>query len=401
MQKLPINSFKWAELEFDTESILELSDDADIGYIFEVDLEIPENLHEKFQDNPFCPENTIVPHTKNSRKLLLTLCDKNNYVIHYKMLKLALQQGVVLKKIRRVLQFKQSAWLKPYIQLNTDMRTKATNEFEKNQYKLMSNSIFGKTMECQRDRVDIKLRSHWNDNSRYGARALIANPNFKRCTIFDECLVAIEMNRTNILMNKPVIIGMAILDVSKWLMYDFFYNYLKPRYVDNVELVYTDTDSFVLNIMTECLYSDMKQILHKYDTSDYPENNRFGIERVNKKIPGLFKDEMNSRIITAFVGLRSKMYGIQVEGIEKIKKAKGVKKCVLKKEITFADYVDCLMNKKTIARTQRTFRTKNHIVFTIAQKKIALSPFDDKRYILENNIDTLPWGHHKLEQEPL
>lgn len=312
------------------------------------------------------------------------------------MLKLALQQGVILRKVHRALQFNQSEWLKPYIQLNTYMRTQATNDFEKNQFKLMSNAIFGKTMECQRKRMDIKLRSHWNDNPRYGARPLIASPHFKRCTIFNEDLVAIELNRTNILMNKPVIIGMSILDISKWLMYDFYYNFMKHRYGHNVELVYTDTDSFVLDVKTECIFTDMNHDIHKYDTSDYPENNIFGIPRVNKKVPGLFKDEMNSKVISSFVGLRSKMYSIKVGGVEKVKKAKGVKKCVLKKKISFDDYFDCLMKSCSIEKTQRTFRTKRHEVFTIAQNKTALSPFDDKRIILENKIDTLPWGHFKF-----
>lgn len=394
MQQLPINGFKWSTEEFDNKKIMNLSNESDVGYLFEVDLEIPQHLHEKFQDYPFCPENGVVPGTNNSKKLLLTLHNKKNYVIHYRMLKLALQQGVILKTVNRVLQFNQSDWLKPYIELNSRMRTMATNDFEKDLYKLMNNAIFGKTMENVRQRVDIKLKSHWNNNSRYGARSLIASSNFKKRIIFNENLVAIELERTNIKMNKPVIVGMAILDISKWLMYDFYYNHLKLKYGENIELAYTDTDSFVLNVMTDCLYSDIKEDLHKYDTSDYPENNAFGIERVNKKIPGLFKDEMNSKIITAFVGLRSKMYSIKVGGVEKVKKAKGVKKSVLKREIKFQDYVDCLMNKCSITKNQRTFRSKLHNMFTITQSKVALSPFDDKRYILENNIDTLPWGHY-------
>lgn len=232
MEKLPINGFEWCDAEhFDIQQIMNLSDSSDVGYLFEVDLMIPEHLHDKFSDYPFCPENQNVPYSKNSKKLLLTLEDKKNYVIHYRMLKLALQQGLVLKRIHRALQFHQSSWLKPYIQLNTDMRTKATNEFEKNQYKLMSNSVFGKTMESQRKRVDIRLRTYWNQSSRYGARALISSPQYKRHIIFNEDLVAIEMHRTNIYMNKPIIIGMAILDISKWLMYDYniIWSKCRPR----------------------------------------------------------------------------------------------------------------------------------------------------------------------------
>lgn len=252
----------------------------------------------------------------------------------------------------------------------------------------------GKTMENLRSRVDIKLKSDWE--GRQGARMLISRPNFKRFTIFDEDLVAIELKRTNILMNKPIAIGLAILDISKVVMYDFHYNFMKPRYGDNVTLTYTDTDSFIYQVKSECFYTDMKQHIGKYDTSDYPLNNAYDMPRVNKKIPGLFKDELNGEVVTAFVGLRSKMYCVQSGGIDKMKKAKGVKKYVLKQEIKFEHYLECLLNSTTIVKSQNTFRTKLHKMFTIKQSKIALSPFDDKRYIHDNKIDTFAWGHYKI-----
>lgn len=144
MQHLPHNNFQWSEISFDQEKILNLPDDGEIGYVFEVDLDYPPNLHDLHNEYPFCAENMHVPGTKNVKKLLLTLFDKKNYVIHYRMLKLALQHGLILKKVHRVLQFNQTAWLKPYIMLNTEKRTLATNDFEKNFYKLLCNAIFGK-----------------------------------------------------------------------------------------------------------------------------------------------------------------------------------------------------------------------------------------------------------------
>lgn len=146
MQYLPHNNYQWANNDFSAETILRIPDDAGVGYIFEVDLDYPANLHDLHNDYPFCAENRTVPGTgkSNMKKLLLTLYDKKNYVVHYRMLKLALQHGIILKKIHRVLQFNQSDWLKPYIMLNTEMRTKATNDFEKNFFKLLCNAIFGK-----------------------------------------------------------------------------------------------------------------------------------------------------------------------------------------------------------------------------------------------------------------
>lgn len=393
-QNLPIRNFEWCTEQFDVDKILNIADDSETGCIFEVDLEYPDNIHDLHSDFPFCPEHLTPPNSKNVKKLMLTLHNKKNYIIHYRMLKLAIKNGLILTKIHRILKFEQTAWLKPYIMLNTRLRSKATNDFDKNLYKLMNNAIFGKSMEDVRSRKIIKLTSTWS--GRYGASTYIAKSNFKRSIIFDENLIAIELEKTSILMNKPVTIGMTILDISKVVMFEFYYNFLKKKYGSNICLAYTDTDSFILHIKTDDFYADMKQNLEWYDTSDYPENNKFDMPRVNKKKLGLFKDEVNSEIITSYCGLRSKMYCVRTGRIDKMKKAKGVNKNVLKREICFDDYVNCLKNSCIIVKDQKSFRTKLHNVFTIQQSKIALSPFDDKRHILENGIDTLAHGHFSL-----
>lgn len=400
MNSLPLNGFKWCDTA-DLAETINTPDDSPIGYILEVDLHYPKELHGKHKDYPLCAETRSAPYSKH-KKLLLTLYDKEKYVIHYKMLKMVLLQGLKVTCIHRILQFNQSAWLAPYIAFNTEQRTKATNEFEKNLYKLMSNAVYGKTMENLRKRVDINLKTEWE--GRYGARALISHPTFKRRTIFDEELVAIEMHKTQILMNKPIIIGMAILDISKVVMLDFHYNYMKPKYGVNCEVLYTDTDSFVYEIFCNDFYQDIKDDISKYDTSDYPPNNVYGIELKNKKVPGLMKDEANGKCITEFVGLRSKMYSIRIAGKDAIKKSKGVKKYVLTNKITFDDYLACITNNCTYNATQNSIRSIRHMVFTIEQNKISLSPFDDKRRILlEVNpnisaIQTLPWGHYSLQE---
>lgn len=394
-QYLPWKDFRWCEHKFTAHTIMQIPDESCDGFIFEVDLEYPTHLHNLHSDYPMCPEKRLPfgPSTDNA-KLLLTLYDKERYVVHYRMLRIILQQGLQLKKIHRVLQFEQRPWLKPYIDLNTKLRTRATNDFEKNFFKLMVNTIFGKTMENKRGRVDIKLKTEWD--GRYGARKLIVQPNFKRWTAFGSKLVAIHMNHTKILMDKPITVGMTVLDLSKVLMYDFFYNFLKPKYGNNIEMMYTDTDSFILNVKTDCFYTDMlADIDERYDTSDFAENNMYSIPRKNKKKPGFFKDELNGKIMTAFVGLRSKMYAFKCDGVE-TKKAKGVKKYVLRKNVQFSDFVDCIQQESVLVREQNSFRSKKHTVFSVRQAKIALSPFDDKRFVLADNIHTLPWGHSDI-----
>lgn len=412
-QRLPLGDYQWLststiEQNFNTSdqqknvsAILNLEDDSEKGYIFEVDLHYPPELHDKHNDFPFCPEKRTIPGITKSEKLMLTFFDKDKYIVHYQMLKLALQHGVELKKVHRVMQFSQSAWLKPYIDLNTKHRAQAQNDFEKSFYKLLNNAVYGKTMENLRLRTDIRLISKWD--GRIGGRSLIARPNFKKCKMFDENLAAIEMHRLHIKMNKPIIIGMCILDISKVLMYSFLYEYLKPKYGQNVQVAYTDTDSFILEIKTPDVYADIRNEPDMFDTSDYLEHNIYGIERRNKKVPGKFKDELNGEIATEVVGLRSKCYALRtLGGIDRMKKAKGVKKNVIKNKVTFEDYYKCIKNNCIEMRKQYSFRSKSHNVYTISSEKIALNPFDDKRYIIKpEGINTLAWGHHRIDSEKI
>lgn len=272
----------------------------------------------------------------------------------------------------------------------------------------MNNAIYGKTMENLRKRADIELVDDWKGTK--GARMLIAQPNFKRCKIFDESLVAIEMSKIHVLMNKPIIVGMCVLDISKITMYKFLYDYLKPKYGNNVEVAYTDTDSFVISVKTNDFYEDMRLNSDKFDTSDYPWPNEFNIERKNKKKPGLFKDELNGHIMCEFVGLRAKCYALRTlndkmlddELKKKLKKAKGVKRNVLRRKLTFDNYVDCITLNCEVREKQNTIRSIKHNVYSIEQEKTALSPFDEKRYIIRSRdgggIQTYAWGHFGIKE---
>ncbi|XP_066596919.1 uncharacterized protein [Prorops nasuta] len=191
---------------------------------------------------------------------------------------------------------------------------------------------------------------------------------------------------------------MSILDISKTCLYEFHYDYMLPTFGSKCKAMYTDTDCLVYSIECDDVYSVMKRDLVKFDTSDYPADNRYGLPRVNKKVPGLMKDENNGKIMTEFVGLRAKMYTFKVQDCTKItKKAKGVKGNVIDRNITFDDYKDCLDNFTVQSRNQNLIRSKLHKVFSTTQRKIALSPYDDKRHITPGCVATLPWGHHRLK----
>ena len=360
--------------------------------ILEVDLEYPEKLHDLHNDYPLCPER--VKCDKGVEKLIPNLRDKTKYVIHYKNLMQCLKLGMKLKKIHRGIKFIESAWLKPYIDKNTNLRTQAKNNFEKDFYKLMNNSVFGKTMENIRNRVNVQLVT-----SREKFKKLVAKPNFRSRKIFNENLVSVHMKKTSLTMNKPVYLGMCILDLSKIIMYDFHYNYIKPKYGNNAKLLFTDTDSLFYEIQTEDFYKDISgDVKDRFDTSDYPENHPSGIPTgINKKVLGMFKDEAAGKIIKEFVGLRSKLYSFIMEDGEENKRCKGVKKQVVENSITHEDYKTCLTTGKEKLARQDILRSYNHEVYTEEVNKVALSAEDDKRYILKDGMHTLAWGHYKIK----
>ena len=286
--------------------------------------------------------------------------------------------------------------MKEYISLNTQFRTVASNDFEKKLYKLMNNAVFGKTMENVRNRTDVRLVTRWG--GRNGAEILIAKPNFHSRSIFAEDLIAIELRKLEVKIDKPLYIGMCILEIAKLHLYAFHYDYMLPLYGPNCKIMYTDTDSLIYHVQCEDIYADMKRDLDRFDTSDYPNRNAQGMPRVNRKIPGLMKDENNGAIMSEFVGLRAKMYALRVLGKDDVKRAKGVKRNVAKRTISFDDYVYCLREEVETIRRQCRIRSLLHEVYTVSELKLALSPHDDKRYVIRDSTNTLPWGHYRIDE---
>ena len=324
------------------------------------------------------------------KKLIPTLKNKEKYVLHYRNLQLYLELGLKIKKIHRALEFDQSPWLRKYIDFNTQKRTNAKNSFEKDFFKLMNNSVFGKTMENLRKRVDVKLVT---DEKKL--LKLTSKPTFVSSKIFNEKLVAVHKIKETLTLNRPAYVGMCILDLSKSLMYDFHYNYIKQKYGGKAKLLFTDTDSLTYEIETEDAYKDFWSDKDKFDNSDYPENSPY-FDKTNKKVIVKFKDEAAGAPIKEFVGLRSKMYSYIREKDKCGKIATGIKKNVIKKEIKHNDYKDVLLNNKQIYHKMKTIRSSDHQIGSYEINKISLSCFDDKRYLHENGIDSYAYGHHCL-----
>ena len=218
-----------------------------------------------------------------------------------------------------MIQFNQKAWLKPYIDMNTELRKEAKNNFEKDFFKLMNNSVFGKTMENVRKRRDIKLVTTEEKRIK-----LVSEPNYHTTKHFSKNLLAIEMKKTKVKMNKPVYLGMSILDISKTLMYEFWYDYIKPKYQDRAKLCYMDTDSFVIHIIAEDFYKDISNDVEKwFDTSNYDKDEKRSLPiGKNKKVISLFKIELGEKIMIEFVGLKAKTYSYLMDDDSEHKKAK-------------------------------------------------------------------------------
>ena len=272
--------------------------------------------------------------------------------------------------------------------MNTELRKEAKNDFEKDLFKLMNNSVFGKTMENIRKHKDIKLVTTDKKRSK-----LVSEPNYHTINLISEDSSIIEMKKTKVKMNKSIYLGLSILEISKILMYQFWYDYMKPKYGNDVKLCHMDTDSFIMNIKANDFYEDIaNDVENRFDTSNYEVNRPLPIGK-NKKIIGLMKDELGGKIITEFVTLRPKTYSYLTDDSKEDKKAKGTKKCIIKKMIKFNDHKKCLLNDEVIFKSQQRFISKKHDVYTESINKIALSNDDDKRIVSSDKITSYPYGY--------
>ena len=301
-QLLPTGGFKWVN-DVTPDEIGKLAKRDSKGYLLEVDVKYPKELHDLHNDLRFMCEKMEI--NKVEKLIPPNLYDKKKYVIHIRALDQTLKHRLILEKVHHVIEFNQSAWLKPYIDFNTELRRKAKNDFEKDFFKLMNNAVFGKTMENIRKHKDIKLVT----NGRAYLRNVI-KPNFKSGVLFGENLMGCKMGKIKVVMNKPVYLGQAILDLSKIVMYEFYYDYMKPKYGENLKLCYMDTDSLVYHIKTEDFYEDIaKDVKTRFDTSGYSKEDARPLPiGLNKKVIGLMKDELGGKIMTDFVALRPKLY---------------------------------------------------------------------------------------------
>ena len=414
-QYLPEKNFEWEEEHFSIndidlvkDKILNLKDDCTDGYFFEVDLKYPNEIHDLHNEFPLCPEQLQIKDEwlseyqkilrkelqikGKSNKLCLTLFDKEKYVMHYKNLKFCLENGLILTKIHRVLKFKQSQWLRPYISLNTYLRQNATSKFEENFAKLMNNSVYGKTCENVRRYKNVKYAINKKEVDK-----ILRSPLLNDWIIYNEDLASFEINPTSVTLNKPRAVGLTVLELSKLLMYDFHYNYFLKKF-ETVKVLMSDTDSFCYYIKTKKdFYKTIKEDLDWFDFSNYNKEHEL-YNTDNHLVPGKMKDEMGGKIIDEFVGLRSKMYSVTVQNQQDKKAAKGFLRSI-QKDIRHEDYLRCIDETTDLSFTGHKIHQEHHQIFLSEVTKKGLCAYNDKKYIDKKgfrNFNCLSFGHYKL-----
>jgi len=410
-QHLPVGNFRWlTKKDIEAFDIHSVKLNGRTGYFLEVDLIYPKDLHDVHNDYPLAPEKrTINPddwseymHTiadcldmkkkSGGDKLMATLHDKMNYIVHFKNLKLYLRLGLYLAKIHRIVSFDQRPFMKKYIDLNIQKRKMATSSFEIALYKGYNNHVFGMTMYNVFNQKNYKLVQ-----SLPHFRRLAGKPTFYSCQIINEHLVGVQMKPVNILCNKPIYIGASVLDLAKCHMYAFYYDYFVPMYAKTgLSMIYTDTDSFYLHIKNQPnIYLDFLHNEQFFDRSNYSQTH-FLHSNKRKRQLGLMKNEHTEGQIIEICALRAKMYAVNICGEKNDLKAKGLKQSIVN-ELNVESYLSCLRNISTTHHNYNQIRSIRHQLVTQEQQKIGLSPFDDKRYILNCGIHTLAHGHYKTK----
>jgi hypothetical protein len=412
-QVLPYKDLKFVKKAL--EEILATPDDAEVGYAVRCYLRFPRELHDKFKEFPPAPENlnpemewfsdyqrelgqklkTINDKEKykGCDKLIPHLFDHKDYVLHYRNLKFLVALGVEVVEVHEVLSFKQKAWLKPYIDFNTEKRKEARNDFEKDFFKLMNNAVFGKTMENVKNRMQLHLTTDHDNAVKWFSKA-----NFKDSKFF-RGLHLIEMYKTEIECDKPIYVGTSILDLSKLCMMDFHYNVIQKHFQGRYHLIYSDTDSFVYCLVHEDIYDWIKKNPQHFDLSDSVRADMR--DNTNKKVLGKFKDEMSSLLLKQFTGLNPKVYSMihQHKDEEETyhedyitKKCKGVSKVVVKKGLNHEDYDQVLATSRSKDAKVMGIRSFDHQLYTVEQNKTALTSWYDKM-VMTDSINCHPFGY--------
>ena len=405
-QYLPTGEFEKLQLPENysqdqlVEDLIQIPDDNEYGYFIECDLEYPVEIKEKTKNFPFCPYQTKAdpnvfsgymnninqPNYKPTSKLMCDVTNKSKYMIHYRMFKFYLNQGMKVTKIHTIYRFKQSPWLGKYIDHNTQKRTVAKTNFEKDLYKLMNNAFFGKTMENVRDKTNLEFIDHCQIDQIIKRQSKLS---FKGIVDHYSKFSVYKFDNEKTVIDKPIYLGFTVLELSKLLLYEFYHNKLQPYWKQSIQLHYMDTDSFILSFDTnhQELINFLQENKDEFDFSELDKSHEL-YNPINKKVIGKMKIETSPvLVLDTFTALRSKSYSFSYNNVQKAKQ-KGIQKAP-----KCEHYKNSLFNSETSSSTNISIRSNLHNLTVEKQNKLALNPFDDKRLYI-NPIQSLPWDKH-------
>jgi hypothetical protein len=419
LSPLPVGDYRWVPPEeyiyFDWLTLGASTKVPREGYVIECDLIYPPHLHDLHNSLPLAPEHKLIvfqdlcsytqeclhlfsgssAKTYSSTKLCSTFEDKIKYVCHYRNLRTYLRHGMILKRVHRVIGFEEDNFIAPYINLMTERRVNAKTSFKKRTYKLCMNAVYGKFLEQVRKHLNVRIvRGDAN------VERLMASPLYAGHRILDEDLVAVFLSKKVVKLDKLFAVGFSILELSKDHMFQLYYDTIVPACgVGNVEIVLSDTDSFLLHVKNRTrrqIFDDMNCVL---DFSNYPSDHA-RYNTIRKSRPGYLKDEAPDSVIREVVGLKSKSYIMSVQEKKMLRSkavCKGINKSV-KNKFTVALYKSCLLSKKQIEAEMYCIRSRDHRVTTRRLRKIGLSSSDDKRYLFDCGRHSLAYGHYRINE---
>lgn len=389
------------------------------GMLFEIDYEFPPSTHDFLKDYPPAPARRslqweqLSPFSQSyynehklslddTEKLICSLLPGTRYIVHVRNLQLYLKLGMVLKKVHRVFRFAHSRWLQTFIQYCAMRRSKATTEFDKEFWKFLMNTVFGKFIENVR-----KFREVTIVTTPHELFKRTRQPEYIGARVITQDIVMVERKKKKVKLNKAVMVGAVILELSKYHMYSFYYEFMKPVFGHRLRLLMTDTDSLIMHFQSSDYLRELEQFygrqpfMDRFDFSNLPKDDRF-YDPHNKKVVGKFKLELLN--IIEFVGLRSKMYSILANERDPSTnftiKAKGINRSVLKQSLKHEHYIQTLLHQPLPAHlqtmTMHSLRACSGRMYSHAQQKTTLSPADTKLYQVDT-IQTLPYGHHDTQ----
>ncbi|XP_034242358.1 uncharacterized protein LOC117645912 [Thrips palmi] len=403
---MPTSGYRYlSESELRSFELGRVNNESAVGFLICCDLHYPDDIKEKTRYLPLCPTNELVTYSMLSgynkkflqkyklrfppgvRKLLATQLDKKEILLHGEALVFYLRHGLQLTKIHYIIEFKQSFWLRDWVNLNNDLRRSATTTTQSNAAKAACNSGSYGSFLLRKQR----FRNVRFEGSSGGVKKAVRMQLVSGWQIVEDNCVAIETKPRRVVMDRPLIVALCILDLSKIILYRFFYDIFSPLFGPSLKCAYLDTDSLLLEVQGVDMYKELHKVAEHLDTSNFPTEHPLydptGKQKLNR-----IKDQYGGRIIRAGYFLRSKLYAIVTEDNEITKKAKGVKKSAVRNRISLADYISCLAQQGRMMHSFTRLDVEGFRIFTKELNRVSLSSYDDKVFVkMDGTI--LPYGH--------